>query len=304
MNVLVITGDKNFKPGNARFDLQASVVECLDVLYWGGGALWASPRGDSYDVVSTQDPFFRGLLGLFWARRFRATLNVQVHADLNRQSLLKRQLARFVLRQADTVRVVSERIKRQVEALGVRAPITVLPVFLDVESYKNTIRNPAPFPMILWIGRFEDEKDPLLAIEVFKEVLKKIPNARLTMVGDGSSRQELSHRAANLPIHVPVEFPGWKQDIVPFLARAHVVLSTSRTESWGASMVEALAARVPVVAPDVGIAKEAGATVVPREQLADAVVAVLTKTPLDDATLRLPLLSREAWRQAWKQSLE
>lgn len=60
-----------------------------------------------------------------------------------------------------------------------------------------------------------------------------------------------------------------------FLETADVVLCTSLYESWGASIVEALAAGVPVVAPDVGVAKEAGATVVPRAQLAEAVVRVL-----------------------------
>jgi hypothetical protein len=48
-----------------------------------------------------------------------------------------------------------------------------------------------------------------------------------------------------------------------------VVLGTlaSPGESWGASIVEALA-EVPGVAPDVGIAKEAGAIVVTRQDLA------------------------------------
>jgi len=296
MKVLVITADVSFKEGNPRFNLQASAVEHLEALYWGSGALWGSPKGKSYDVVSTQDPFFRGLVGLFLARRFKAKFNVQVHADIDAQPWFKKMLARFVLRRATSVRVVSEKVKMQVELFGVRAPISVLPIFVDGERFCNLERIPDSSPLVLWVGRFENEKDPLHAIEVFKEVCARVPDAKLVMLGAGSLEPALRREAEGLP----VEFLGW-QDTASYLARAHVVLSTSRAESWGASIVEALAAGVPVVAPDVGIAKEAGAVVVVRERLADAVVEVLTTHPR--ATLHFSLLPREAWLSAWKQSL-
>ncbi|MEK7613565.1 MAG: glycosyltransferase family 4 protein [Patescibacteria group bacterium] len=296
MNVLAITGDRTFKEGNPRFDLQASAGEHLEALYWGPGALWAIPRGVSYDVVSTQDPFLRGMVGLFWARRFKAKFNVQVHADIAAQSWLKKMIARFVLRRATSVRVVSEKVKAQVESLGVSTPIFVLPIFVDSERFERVRRTPDSHPLVLWVGRFENEKDPLLALRVFKEVRTRVPDATLVMLGNGSLASVLRLEAQGLP----VEFLGW-QDTAPYLARAHVVLSTSRAESWGASIVEALAAGVPVVAPDVGVAKEAGAIVVSRERLSDAVVEVLTTHP--SATLRFPLLSRQEWINVWKQSL-
>lgn len=296
MRVLVITGDKNFKPGHPRFDLQAGAIEHLEALYVGPGALWAAPQNVFYDVVSTQDPFFRGLVGLIFARRLKARLNVQVHADLSVQSFLKRLLARYVLKRADSIRVVSERIKDQVVTLGVTAPVTVLPVYVDLERFKAVERMPNTTPTILWVGRFEGEKDPFSAVSVFREVLKQVPNAALIMLGSGSQEGALRSRSAGLP----VEFPGW-QDPLPYLARAHVVLSTSKAESYGASIVEALAAGVPVVAPDVGIAREAGATVVSREELAETVVTLL-RAP-GPAKLTLSSHSRSEWCERWQQSL-
>lgn len=300
MKLLVITGDQSFKAGNPRFDLQASAVEVggrLEALYWGPGALWPSPKGDSYDTVSTQDPFWRGLLGLFLARRFKARLNVQVHADLSAQPLFKRLLARFVLRRADSIRVVSERIKVQIQKCSRRTTtITVLPIFIDIERFKKIERKPDAHPTVLWVGRFEDEKDPLLALRVFEAVRKDVPHAKLIMLGAGSLERELRARSRALP----VEFPG-RQDTLPYLARAHVVVSTSRAESWGASIVEALAAGVPVVAPDVGIAREAGAIVSGRERLAEVVVKALRTKPR--VCLTLPLLSRNAWVAAWRRTL-
>ena len=203
----MITGDRSFKPGHPRFDLQAGAVEHLEVLYWGPGALWGTPQGDLpagkgrfFEVVSTQDPFFRGLFGWFWARRLKAQLNVQVHADLSVQNFLKRLLARFVLRRADSVRVVSEKLKAQVEALNVRAHITILPVYIDVARFKSVVREPDTQPTILWVGRFENEKDPLLALHVFKEVREKGIDARFVMLGAGALEVRLTEMTPSTAI--------------------------------------------------------------------------------------------------------
>src|SRR6185437_5993412 len=160
-----------------------------------------------------------------------------------------------------------------------------------IEPFRAIVHAPHETKTILWLGRFEDEKDPLAAAQVCRELATKLPAAEFIFLGAGSLEDALRQKMAGLN----AQFPGW-QDPKPYLAQADAVLSTSRHESWGASIVEALAAGVPVVAPDVGIAKEAGAVVVPREQLAKALLEVL-QSP-QSATLRLQLLSKEAWREA------
>ncbi len=252
-------------------------------------------RREDFDTVSAQDPFFVGLLAWRIARRAGARFNVQVHADLYAQPLVRRLLAQTVLRHADSVRVVSEKIKKQVEGFGVRAKITVLPIFLDIERFKSVARRPDG-KSILWIGRFEKEKDPLRALSILEEVRSAGADARLVMLGEGSMGTLLRERAKGLP----VEFPGW-QDPLPFFSEVSVALSTSQYEGFGASIVEALAAGVPVVAPDVGVAYEAGATVVPRGALGVEVLRALRSQT--HGRLELPMLSASSWAEAWKQSL-
>ena len=290
----MITGDSRFHE-TARAALQRSAVEHLETVYWGPGARWPRVPEGQFDVVTAQDPFWRGLFGWRLARRLGARLNVQVHADLSAQPLWKRLLAGMVLRSADSIRVVSHRVQTQVEALGVRAPIHVLPVFVEVSRLRSLVRAPEP-NLILWIGRFEEEKSPRLALSVLRAVREIGVPARMVMLGAGSLYGALEAAAMGLP----VEFPGWV-DPIPYLARASVMLSTSRHESWGASMVEALAAGVPVVAPPVGIAEEAGAIVVPREKLAETVAEALRQPP--HAELSLPVVSAEEWVQQWKDTL-
>jgi len=295
MKVLMITGDKNFS-ASPRFALQAAQVERLGVVYIGWGSLWPKVPAGQFDVVTAQDPLLRGAFARRAAKKIGARFNVQVHMDLQVLPWWKHILARIILRHADSIRVVSEKIKKQVQNMGVTAPISVLPVYIDISKFRNIIHQPSKSDLlggnILWLGRFEDEKDPLCAIEV----LKKVPNARLVMLGSGSLEKKLKKSAAGLEI----EFPGW-QDPAAYLAEADVVLSTSKHESYGASIIEALAAGVPVVSPDIGVAREAGAAVAARLDLAHAVAEVLRSGGKGD--LKIHLLNEQEWGQQWKQSL-
>lgn len=305
MNVLMITGDRNLLDENSgaskRLALQRSAVDRLDVVYWGQDALTKAFRvRGAYDVVTSQDPLWRGLVALYLARKLGATLNVQVHLDLKSLSWLRYRLARTILLRADTIRVVSQRLREAVEEMGSKAKVVVLPVFVDVSRFRSIGERAAKTnasKTILWTGRFEEEKNPQEALRIFTSVKGAGIEAELVMLGDGSMDGSLRALAQKIE---GVRFPGW-QDPLPYLKSADVVVCTSRHESWGASIVEALAAGVPVVAPDVGIAKDAGAVVVERDKLAEAVIDILKRT--EKGTLKLTLLPASEWAEAWRNSL-
>lgn len=292
----MITGDKNLlRPGMEayrRLELQRSMCERLEVVYWGRDSLLPRIPKGSFDVITAQDPFWRGHLAWHISRLKRAKLNIQVHTDLNALSWWKRAFARLQLGHADCVRVVSEKIKKQVEHTGVKVPISVLPIYIDIERFRSVMRRPHEGKNVLWIGRFEEEKDPMAAIEMFKVIIKDVPEAQLVMLGKGSLERELKGSVMGLP----VTFPGWDNPVT-YLETADVVISTSKHESWGASIVEALAAGVPVVALDIGIAGEAGANVVSRENLAAEVAKVLQSSQKGELKLHLP--TAEEWAMQW-----
>jgi glycosyltransferase involved in cell wall biosynthesis len=293
----MITGDKNFKPGNERYDLQRSTVEELAVVYWGKGSTWPTLPEGKFDVVTVQDPFWRGAFGWWAAKQKRAKFNVQVHTDLSVYTGLKHMVMQIVLRHADSVRVVSQKIKEQVEKIGVTGKVFVLPVFVDITKFKSVVAESHIKPTMLWVGRFEDEKNPLGAIEVYKKVLETIPDAGLVMLGAGTLQPKVALAASG----TSVRMPGF-QDTAEYLKNADVVLCTSMHESFGASIVEALAAGLPVVAPDVGVAKEAGANVVAREDLASEVIRVLQTKQKGE--LKLTLLNKEEWAREWAKTLQ
>ncbi len=309
MKVLMLSGDPSIleegSAAHARLLFQRSQVDRLDVFVWpqrhSFREIVRATRVTQPDVVTAQDPFWRGLAAWVIARRCGARLNLQVHTDLTAQPFTRRVLARFLLARADSIRVVSEKLRDTLVSWRLRAPIVVLPIFVDLAPCANMSHTPHSrfTKTILWIGRFEEEKDPLMALEVLVQVRARGIDAGLIMLGAGSLEGKLRERAKQLAPFV--EFPGW-QAPAPYLAQADVVVSTSRHESYGASIVEALAAGVPVVSPDYGIAREAGAVIASRTELTAATAHVLQTGMRGE--LKMPILDAESWAKRWRESLE
>jgi glycosyltransferase involved in cell wall biosynthesis len=92
--------------------------------------------------------------------------------------------------------------------------------------------------------------EPHKRVDVFLEVLAELRRRgryRGVVVGDGSLRDELTRRRAELGLDETVEFVGERHDVVPYLDDMDVFLSTSEVEPFGLAALEAMARGVPVV---------------------------------------------------------
>ncbi len=243
-------------------------------LLYGWRALFSTPAGEKIDVVTAQDPFEVGLVGLLIAWRRRVPLHVQVHTDLfspafKRHSflnVLRLVIARFVLRSAARIRVVSNRIKRDLEVRvpeATRKHISVLPIFVDIEKYKTASTPPAlrerfasSGKKILVVSRLESEKNVVQAVVSFAD--SGVRDSCLIIVGDGRERGALEALTVVRGVSDRVFFEG-RVDPAAYFALADLVLVPSFYEGYGMTIIEALAAGVPVLSTDVGVAPEAGA---------------------------------------------
>jgi glycosyltransferase involved in cell wall biosynthesis len=99
---------------------------------------------------------------------------------------------------------------------------------------------------ILWIGRLERQKDPLLALDV----IAATRDLNLVMLGEGSLKAAVERRVRALDLEDRVRLHGHVAAVEPFLAEADALLITSRYEGGPAVAVEALAQGVPVVSTD------------------------------------------------------
>ncbi len=343
MRILSLSTDKKvFEEGSAvarRFRLQAGAVERLDIIVpHGPGAVvqiagHAAARGfglgrfagflrtilaglriNKPDIVSTQDPFLVGFLGLIIAGLRGAKLNVQVHTDIfspqfashslgNRLKLL---LARFVFACADTVRVVDDSIRTRLIEHGVKADISVLPVFIDPDKIAKTapINRAQKYPkfgkLVLFVGRLETEKGPDDALRMFKEIAVVEPEAGLVILGHGSQKEALISLAEELKITERVVFENY-QEAFPYYKAADVMLVTSHYEGYGMAIVEALALGCPVVSTDVGIAGKAGAIIATLEEMPTQALLIMKSGAR--GRLAIPLPTESEYRDLWHAQL-
>ena len=339
MRVLVLGTDWNaFNEASAvtkRLRMQARTVERMDVLVphgplqlvqisgnasvrgFGLGRVLGSLRTIAAglrlqrpDVVSAQDPFLIGLIAWVIARMRGSKLHLQVHTDLfdpyfaglSLGNRLKVVLARLLLSRADSVRVVSKRIADSLAARGVKIPVTVLPVFIDLENIKKAepidkrTRYPNFKKIVLVVARLEKEKNVAASIRAFAEISKADITAGLVVIGSGGERVPLEELSRRLGIEDKVVFEG-AQDPFPFYKAADIVLVTSNYEGFGMVIVEALAAGCSVVSYDVGLAREAGAIIAAPADVSRVAVAVLSEGKRGKLSLNFP--NEAEYRELW-----
>lgn len=216
-------------------------------------------KGENY-VVTTQDPFETGFVGLMLKWTEKLPLNVQIHTDFTNRffifnnilNLIRFPLGIFVLSFADSVRTVSERILGSIKTLAHN--ISVLPVYVEMNtSHESKEMGDGPVD-ILTVCRLEKEKDLKTALNAFKRLLQSGVDAQFNIVGDGSEKMSLLQFAKSIGILEKVNFLGWHKNPENFYEKANIYISTSLYEGYGMSVVEAASFGVPLVISNTGVA--------------------------------------------------
>jgi len=103
-----------------------------------------------------------------------------------------------------------------------------------------------------WIGRMTAVKRTDDVLVAFKRLRDGGVDAVLCMVGDGPDRLQLEQRAHELGVARNTVFLGYQEDVAPFYAAFDALVLPSGNEGTPVSVIEALAAELPVVATRVG----------------------------------------------------
>ncbi|RKF14747.1 glycosyltransferase family 1 protein [Roseovarius spongiae] len=111
---------------------------------------------------------------------------------------------------------------------------------------------PAGAPLILSVARLVWFKGLDTAIDAMALLRERCPEARLMLVGDGELRGPLAAQAAARGVADRVIFAGERTDVPALLKAADIFVLPSVSEGLPISLLEAMAARLPIVATRVG----------------------------------------------------
>lgn len=240
------------------------------------------------DVLHAHWWFPGGFVAAIVARLTRTPLVVTLHGTdvhlAERPGL--RALARWTLRSADVVGVVSEAMHHEAIArLDVAAgqlAFLRMPVPLSVSqppSGEAAAELPPPLRLVA-VGRLSPEK----GFSVLLDALAQLDDVELDLFGDGPLRGELRAQAVRSGARVRFHGARPRREIAAALAGSHALVVPSLREGLGLVALEALAASRPVVASRVGGLVETvadgvdGILVAPGDP--DALAGALRKLPL------------------------
>lgn len=236
------------------------------------------------DIVHVQvsDPI--GLSVVFYAKRRHIPVVTTEHNQpevitdpLKMPSILKKpanaMLAAYFVNRQSKSDFVTMPTDQAIESLLLsrskefKVPFEAVSNGVDLTNFKpgkapkkiySKYKIPTNAPIVLYVGRVDPEKKVENVVKSFSDVLKKVPDAILVVVGDGVDRLRLEKKVRKEGLSDSIKFLGrvLPPDLYDLYKLGTVFVTASEIETQGIVLIEASATGLPLVAVDSGAVKE------------------------------------------------
>lgn len=245
--------------------MRADVVHCHNSLAHLYGALAALASGP-LPVVFTKH-------GTYFALRGR-------DARLNRVLLRRTQIVAVSEEVAAVMRGVSPQGTRPVQVIANGISLEPFDGLPEREAARRQLGLPVEGYLVGMVSRFAPRKGHDCLVEAFHDLLRDLPAARLVLVGDGPTQGVVKNTVTAEGLDGAVTFLGQRADVPTILSALDVFVLPSENEGMPMSILEAMAARLPVIATSVGgvpqlVANHVTGVLVPPMSRADLARAML-----------------------------
>ena len=158
------------------------------------------------------------------------------------------------IRKVDAIISVCKKSTEEILENGFSKDILIeVPNGVDTHKFfKDAQRERKNYSNIIYVGRLDNYKGVNYLLSGFKDVLSKVDNVKLTIVGNGPDESLLVDMAKNLRIIDNVVFKGRQEDILSELCSADIFVLPSLSEGMSNVLLEAMSCGLPVVATSVG----------------------------------------------------
>jgi len=253
-------------------------------------------RREKYDLIHIHTPFAAHYLGRKLAHLLDVPCVETYHTffeDYLHHYLpwiprrTARGIARFVSQrqcnEVDAIVAPSQPMLDVLRQYGVRAKAGVIPTGLQAQSFaaadgaafREKYGIPLERPMILYVGRVAFEKNIPFLLRMAVELREMQPDVLLVVTGEGPAEQSLHQLAIELNLQNNIRFIGYldrNTELNGCYKAADVFVFSSKSETQGLVIIEAMAQGTPVVAiAELGtksiLIEGEGALIAPEDEL-------------------------------------
>lgn len=278
-----------------------------------------------FDLIHANFGYPDGVVAANLAARYNVPFIITEHASwlpwMNNYPQARRRAVWAASRCSFHIAVSNFARRTIVHFTGESKKLKVVPNGVDVSIFKPLRSGEQPNPnQILYVGFMRHVKGIDVLLQAMSRVTNQNPDLKLVLVGGGVYRHsksqeiELHEMAVKLGLEKNVEFVGIKtpSEVAQYMRESALLVLPSRTETFGAVLIEALACGTPVVATRCGgtedIVHERVGKLVPSEDpeaLAEAIVEIATQRQnFDPEVLRDYALNNFAWEQIARQTMD
>ncbi len=234
------------------------------------GMLYSRPAREALrqmDILHAHHPFMSGRLAARYGRQLNLPIVFTNHTryDLHARAYLPfvppslTHMALDTLMPAfaalcDLVVAPSEGLRQVAATWGVQDNVAVVPNGVDLDCFQHPPRPvsrhdldiPDDAVVLVYCGRLGPEKNVGFLLDAFSGAVRAVPTAYLLVIGGGPEEARLRVRAAAVP-HVRVVGPVAYAEVPRYLAAGDLFVTASVSEVHPLSVIEALAAGLPVL---------------------------------------------------------
>ena len=157
----------------------------------------------------------------------------------------------------------SERVIEKLRDYGVTAPMRIIPTGIEIDKFlrpditeemiagmRQQLGIEEQQIMLLSLSRISYEKNIQAIIQGLPQIIEKLPQTRLVIVGNGPYLEDLKELAEELEVSEYVQFTGEvpNEEVAIYYKAADYFVSASTSETQGLTYTEAMAAGVQCVA--------------------------------------------------------
>lgn len=286
---------------------------------------------ENYDIIHIQTPFVAHYLGVRLSRVLAIPCVETYHTFFEEYlhhyiPFVPKTVTRFVANRfsrhqgnnLDGMVVPSNPMLKVLKSYGITTHTEVIPTGIEPESFVPGDRAafrakhgiPQDRPVILFVGRVAHEKNIGFLLKVVDRIRHEIPNILFLIAGEGPASKSLGQEVRDLRINENVAFVGYfdrHKELNSCYRAADVFVFSSRTETQGLVLLEAMAQGVPVVSiAEFGtrdVLREGEGVWIAQEDLTDFSGKVVTMLGDEQARKALGASGRE-YANEWSSSAQ